>query len=101
MLVPDRPMPHCAALLVDRFLGASHAILRRHLAHRRSSCSRFHPYMRESKKVKTCRQHLLALILDRLRLAPEIDHGGLVRVKFHPVFPKPFANAPPPRRAAL
>jgi hypothetical protein len=35
VLVPDRPVPHCAALMIDHLLGTSKAIFCRQLRHYR------------------------------------------------------------------
>ena len=51
MLIPDRPVPHCAALLIDRLLSASQAILRRQLPRHRPALPRFHPDMHEPEKM--------------------------------------------------
>jgi hypothetical protein len=51
MLIPDRPVPHCAALLIDRFLSASQAILRRQLPRYRPALPRFHPNMHEPEEM--------------------------------------------------
>src|SRR5450830_584150 len=48
--------------------------------------------MREPEKVKVRHQHLVAPVLGRFWLVAEIDHTGLVRVKFQPVFPKPLVK---------
>ncbi|MNL83414.1 hypothetical protein D3C87_2110540 [compost metagenome] len=48
--------------------------------------------MHEPEEVETPRQHLAVLVLGRLRLVTEIDHGGLIRVKLQPVFPKPLTQ---------
>src|SRR5258708_8750473 len=87
MLIPDRPVPHCAALLIDRLLTTSQAILCRQLPRHRPALPRFHPDMQEPEEVQTCRQHLAVLVLARPPLVAEIYLGGLTR--FHPQPPSP------------
>ena len=52
MLIPDRPVPHCPALPIDRLLGASQAILRCQLPRYRPALLRFHPDMREPEEIE-------------------------------------------------
>jgi len=85
-------VPHYSALLIDRFLGTGHTILRCQLSRYQPAFPRLHPYMRESQKIEAGRQHLAVFIRHGLRLVAEIDHGGLIRVKLQPVFAKPLAE---------
>ena len=80
VLRAQRPMPHEAALLRDRFERTRQAILGHLLANYQPARFRMHPQVAKPEEVEARSQPRVPAVLRRLWPMSEIDHAGFIRV---------------------